>query len=105
MVKRPVHRMDVDGTHIEMDDLADEMVISIFNNEETVVRLLGTPLDLEDLAYGHIICEGRGEVESVTVEGNDVIVSGSITPRPTEDLLTAACGACTVVILRTLLEL
>ena len=96
MVKRPIHRMDGNNTLIEMDDLADEMIISIFNNEETVVRLLATPKDLEDLAYGHIICEGRGEVESVIIDNHDVIVSGSITPRPTEDLLTAACGACTV---------
>ena len=96
MVKRPIHRIDGNNTFIEMDDLADEVIISIFNNEETVVRLLATPLDLEDLAYGHIICEGRGDVESVIIDNHDVIVSGSITPRPTEDLLTAACGACTV---------
>ena len=32
MVKRPIHRMDGNNTFIEMDDLADEMIISIFNN-------------------------------------------------------------------------
>ena len=95
MVKRPIHRMDGESTRIEMDDLADEVVVTISNNKQTVVKLLATPMDLEDLAYGHVMCEGRGEIESIIVEGFDVIVSGEITPRPTEDLLTAACGACT----------
>ena len=34
--------------------------------------------------------------KSLIIDNHDVIVSGSIIPRPTEDLLTAACGACTV---------
>ena len=96
MVKRPIHRMDGESTRIEMDDLADEVVVTISNNKQTVVKLLATPMDLEDLAYGHVRCEGRGEIESIIVDGFDVIVSGEIIPRPTEDLLTAACGACTV---------
>ena len=96
MVKRPIHRMDGESTHLEMDELADEAIITIRNNEQVAVKLLATPMDLEDLAYGHVKCEGRGEIESIIVDGLDVIVSGEITPRPTEDLLTAACGACTV---------
>ena len=52
--------------------------------------------ELEDLAVGHIRCEGRGNVESVIVNGTDIAVVGDVIPRPTNDLLTAACGACTV---------
>ena len=96
MAKRPIHRLFEDGTKPEYDDLADESIISISNEQEVVVRLLATPQNLEDLAIGHIICEGRGNVESIVVTGTDIIVEGDIIPRPTADLLTAACGACTV---------
>ena len=95
MTKRPIHRLNGDSTTMEMDELAEESIVTIYNGQEIVVRLLATPIDLEDLARGHIICEGRGNIESILVDGFTVKVSGEITPRPTEDLLTAACGACT----------
>lgn len=96
MVKRPIHRFIEGRTIPEYDELADESIISIYNNHEVVVRLLATPQDLEDLAVGHIRCEGRGTIESVVVTGTDITVVGDVAPRPTNDLLTAACGACTV---------
>ena len=96
MAKRPIHRLIDGGTKPEYDELADESIISIFNDQEVVVRLLATPLDLEDLAVGHIRCEGRGSVDSVVVNGTEINVVGDVIPRPTNDLLTAACGACTV---------
>ena len=96
MAKRPIHRLIDGSTKPEYDELADESIISIFNDQQVVVRLLATPLNLEDLALGHIMCEGRGNVDSVVVNGTDIIVAGDIIPRPINDLLTAACGACTV---------
>ena len=96
MAKRPIHRLTDGGTKPEYDDLADESIISIFNGQELVVRILATPQNLEDLAIGHIACEGRGNVESVVVNGTEITVEGDVIPRPTNDLLTAACGACTV---------
>ena len=96
MAKRPIHRLIDGGTMPEYDDLADESVISIFNGQEVVVRILATPQNLEDLAVGHILCEGRGNVDSVIVNGAEITVVGDVLPRPTNDLLTAACGACTV---------
>ena len=96
MAKRPIHRFIDGGTKPEYDDLADESIISIFNGQELVVRILATPQNLEDLAIGHIVCEGRGNVESVVVNGTEITVEGDVIPRPTNDLLTAACGACTV---------
>ena len=95
MAKRPIHRLNGDSTTMEMDELAEESIVTIYNDQEIVVRLLATPINLEDLARGHIVCEGRGNVESIVVDGFTVRVSGEITPRPNEDLLTAACGACT----------
>lgn len=96
MAKRPIHRL-IDGSpKPEYDELADESIISIFNGQDVVVRLLATPLNLEDLAVGHIRCEGRGNVDSVVVDGTDITVEGNVIPRPIDDLLTAACGACTV---------
>ena len=96
MAMRPIHRL-IDGSpKPEYDELADESIISIFNGQEVVVRLLATPLNLEDLAVGHIRCEGRGNVDSVVVDGTDISVEGNVIPRPINDLLTAACGACTV---------
>ena len=95
MVKRPIHRFHGDKVVAEFDELAEESIITIFNENEIIVRLLATPRDLEDLAVGHIICEGRGEVLNISVDGRDIYIEGSITSRPTEDLLTAACGACT----------
>ena len=96
MAKRPIHRL-IDGeTKPEYDELADESIITISNGQDVVVRLLATPQNLEDLAVGHIRCEGRGNVESVVVNGTDIAVVGDVIPRPTNDLLTAACGACTV---------
>ena len=35
------------------------------------------------------------EIESIAVNGLDIKIVGDVIPRPTEDLLTAACGACT----------
>lgn len=95
MVKRPIHRLGGPAPVPEMDELAEESIITLFNNDQTVVRLLASPFDLGDLAYGHVICEGRGTVNSVTVHGHDVNIKGSVRVRPTEDLLTASCGACT----------
>lgn len=96
MVKRPIHRLIEGRTMPEYDELADESIITIFNDQEVVVRLLATPLDLEDLAVGHVRCEGRGTITSVVVNDTNITVVGDVTPRPTNDLLTAACGACTV---------
>ena len=96
MAKRPIHRLIDGSTKPEYDELADESIISILNEQEVVVRLLATPLNLEDLAIGHIRCEGRGNVESVVVNGTEITLEGDVIPRPTNDLLTAACGACTV---------
>ena len=95
MVKRPIHRLYKNRIVPEYDELAEETIISIFNQKEQIVRLLATPQDLEDLAIGHIICEGRGNVDSVTVDGREICIAGQLTPRPSDDLLTAACGACT----------
>lgn len=96
MAKRPIHRLIDGSTKTEYDELADESIISIINGQEVVVRLLATPLNLEDLAVGHIVCEGRGNVDTVIVNGTEITVVGDVIPRPTNDLLTAACGACTV---------
>jgi len=96
MAKRPIHRLIDGGTKPEYDDLADESIITIFNEQEVIVRILATPQNLEDLAVGHIKCEGRGNVDNVVVNGTDITVEGDVIPRPTNDLLTAACGACTV---------
>jgi len=95
MVKRPIHRLGGQSPVPEMDELAEESIITLLSNNKTVVRLLASPMDLGDLAYGHILCEGRGEVNSVSVEGHDVTIYGDVRNRPTDDLLTASCGACT----------
>ena len=95
MVERPIHRL-VDGrVKPEFDDLAEESIVTLYSNDEVVVKLLATPFDLEDLAIGHIRCEGRGIVDSLSLDGHDLHLTGEIRKRPTEDLLTAACGACT----------
>ena len=95
MVERPIHRL-VDGkAKPEFDDLAEESIVTLYSNDEVIVKLLATPFDLEDLAIGHIRCEGRGNIESLTLNGHDLHLAGEIMKRPTEDLLTAACGACT----------
>ena len=95
MVERPIHRL-VDGkVKPEFDDLAEESIVTLYSNDEVVVKLLATPFDLEDLAIGHIRCEGRGTVDSLRLSGHDLHLTGEIRKRPTEDLLTAACGACT----------
>ena len=95
MVERPIHRL-VDGkVKPEFDDLAEESIVTLYSNDEVVVKLLATPFDLEDLAIGHIRCEGRGTVDSLRLNGHDLHLTGEIRKRPTEDLLTAACGACT----------
>ena len=95
MVERPIHRL-VDGkAKPEFDDLAEESIVTLYSNDEVVVKLLATPFDLEDLAIGHIRCEGRGNVDSLRLSGHDLHLTGEIRKRPLEDLLTAACGACT----------
>ena len=95
MVERPIHRL-VDGkVKPEFDDLAEESIVTLYSNDEVVVKLLATPFDLEDLAIGHIRCEGRGTVDSLRLSGHDLHLMGEIRKRPAEDLLTAACGACT----------
>ena len=94
MVKRAIHRISPSGLISEYDDLAEEVIISIYNGDETVVRILASPIDLKELAIGHIACEGRGNVSSISVEANSLYLDGKITKRPKEDLLTAACGAC-----------
>ena len=92
MVRRPIHRIDGDMAKPEYDELAEEVIVSIFNNDEVVVRLLATPEDLEDLAVGHIACEGRGVVDEVSVNNHEITISGTIKKRPIDDILTAACG-------------
>ena len=72
MVKRPIHRLGADLPKPEYDELAEESIITIHCNDEVVVRLLASPFELGDLAYGHIQCEGRGSIDSLTVDGNDV---------------------------------
>ena len=94
MANRPIHRLSLNGTKAEFDELADEVIITILDQHKTIVRILGTPLDLPDLAIGHIVAEGRGSVDSICVQGHMIHVSGEIVPRPTDDLLTASCGAC-----------
>lgn len=95
MADRPIHRISPEGVEMEMDDLAEEVVITIYCDDEVVVRILATPSDLEDLAIGHIACECRGIINSSRVDGNSVYLSGNVLKRPSGDLLTAACGACT----------
>lgn len=95
MVKRPIHRLGADLPKPEYDELAEESIITIHCNDEVVVRLLASPFELGDLAYGHIRCEGRGSIDSLTVEGTEVFINGIVRNRPSEDILTAACGACT----------
>ncbi len=95
MVERPIHRLVDGNVKPEFDDLAEESIVTLYSNGEIVVKLLATPLDLEDLAIGHIRCEGRGHVESLTLDGHDLHLNGNFVNRPTGDLLTAACGACT----------
>ena len=41
MVRR-IHRIDGDMAKPEYDELAEEVIVSIFNNDEVVVRLLAT---------------------------------------------------------------
>ena len=95
MVKRPVHRLGGEYPNPEIDELAEESIITIKCDGNTVVRILASPFDLGDLAFGHIVCEGRGRVDSIEVKGTEVFVSGQVRSRPSDDLLTAACGACT----------
>ena len=95
MVERPIHRLVDGNVKPEFDDLAEESIVTLYSNDEVVVKLLATPFDLEDLAIGHIRCEGRGSVDSVKLDGHDLHLTGEIRKRPSEDLLTAACGACT----------
>ncbi len=95
MVERPIHRLVDGNARPELDDLAEESIITLYSSGEIVVKLLASPFDLEDLAYGHVHCEGRGTVVSLTLNGHDLHLVGDIRKRPTEDLLTAACGACT----------
>ena len=95
MVKRPIHRLTGDGPLPEFDELAEESIITIRCDGQTVVRLLASPFDLVDLAYGHICCEGRGHIDSASIDGCEVSLIGVVRNRPSEDLLTAACGACT----------
>ena len=95
MVERPIHRLVDGNVKPEFDDLAEESIVTLYSNDEVVVKLLATPFDLEDLAIGHIRCEGRGNVDSLSLDGHDLHLTGEIRNRPSEDLLTAACGACT----------
>ena len=95
MVKRPIHRLKDGVPFPELDELADESIITITNDGKNVVRLLASPFDLGDLAIGHIICEGRGTVTDLDVRGFEVLLEGDITARPNDDILTASCGACT----------
>lgn len=95
MVKRPIHRLTGESVVPEIDELAEEVIITIVSKDEIIVRILATPTDLEDLAIGHIICEGRGDIESLDVDGHEIEIVGNLIPRPSDDILTAACGACT----------
>ena len=60
-------RQSSNGTKAEFDELADEVIITILDQHKTIVRILGTSLDLPDLAIGHIVAEGRGSVDSICV--------------------------------------
>jgi FdhD protein len=95
MVRKPIHRMSSAGLTPQYDELAGEEIVTILEGENVVVRILATPYDLEDLAIGHIACEGRGTIASVVVNENIITIEGDVLNRPSEDLLTAACGACT----------
>jgi len=95
MVKRPIHRLGTKSPKPEFDELAEESIITINCGDKVVVRLLASPFDLDDLAYGHILCEGRGNIDSLLVEEQNVFITGNVRSRPSEDILTAACGACT----------
>ncbi len=95
MVKRPIHRIVQGEVNPEMDELAEEVVISVISGDEVIIRLLATPADLEDLARGHFACEDRGDISSISVIDYDIHVEGNVKGRPVDDLLTAACGACT----------
>jgi len=95
MVKRPLHTLESSGLKNKMDELADEVIITLHCDQKVVVKLLGTPQDLEDLAIGHIASEDRGSITSISVIGTDVMLKGEIKSRPIDDLLTAACGTCT----------
>ena len=64
MVKRPIHRIVQGGVIPEMDELAEEVVISVISGDEVIIRLLATPADLDDLARGHFACEDRGDISS-----------------------------------------
>ena len=82
MVERPIHRL-VDGkAKPEFDDLAEESIVTLYSNDEVVVKLLATPFDLEDLAIGHIRCEGRGNVDSLSLDGHDLHLTGEIQETP-----------------------
>ncbi len=96
MVERPIYRLINGEAIIEKDFLADEEIITIVCEGKSVVKLLATPQDLQDLAIGHIACENRGKISSISISGNTITLTGEIVPRPAEDLLTAACGSCTV---------
>ena len=68
--KHPVMHV-VDGRYrAGVDDLAVEAHISISSNAGHSVDLLGTPLNVVDLAIGHAVCEGwwLGGGEPPTVE-------------------------------------
>ena len=95
MVKRPIHRIVQGGVIPEMDELAEEVVISVISGDEVIIRLLATPADLDDLARGHFACEDRGDISSISVIDYDIHVEGNVKGRPVDDLITAACGACT----------
>ena len=69
MAKRPIHRLSSNGTKAEFDELADEVIITILDQDKTIVRILGTPLDLPDLAIGHIVAEGEAVSTAYVFKG------------------------------------
>ena len=78
MVRRPIHRIDGDMAKPEYDELAEEVIVSIFNNDEVVVRLLATPEDLEDLAVGILLVKVEEIVDEVSVNNHEITISGTI---------------------------
>ena len=96
MVKRPIHRLVNGGPVPEMDELAEETIVTLRCDGNTVVRLLASPFDLGDLAYGHIACEDGGIFDSLIIDGYEGKIEGNVSRRPSEVLLTPAYGDCRI---------
>lgn len=88
----PIRRID---DTVELDNLVDEVLVSIRTSDgDLMANLLATPTDLEELAKGHVLSESLGYLESILVEGNDIILTGKFRERNVISSSTASCGAC-----------